>query len=234
MFTLEYSYWFDYMLAGLDVLRLPLPLGGTSNHFRTAALRDLDAWDPFNVTEDADLGIRAAARSYRVGVINATTYEEANSRYGNWIRQRSRWLKGYMQTAVVHLRQPLRLLRTLRPRDIVSFTLLIGGTPLSFLAAPLLWTLFVVWLAGGTGDMAWLLPGPALYLSLCNLIVGPTMSVYLAMMGGFKRRNHDLVPWALATPLYLVLGSVAAYKALWQLITRPHYWEKTVHGLVDS
>jgi hypothetical protein len=231
MFTLEYSYWFDYMLTGLHVLRLPIPLGGTSNHFRTEDLRALGAWDPFNVTEDADLGIRATARRYRVGVINSTTYEEANSRYGNWIRQRSRWIKGYMQTSIVHLREPRRLLRSTGVRNTLSFALLIAGTPLSFLTAPPLWALCVVSIVVGTNDMAWLFPGVALYLSLFNLLVGTTVMIYLTMMGGFKRRNYDLVLWALATPLYLVLHSIASYKALWQLFTRPHYWEKTTHGL---
>jgi cellulose synthase/poly-beta-1,6-N-acetylglucosamine synthase-like glycosyltransferase len=234
MFTLEYSYWFDYMLTGLHVLRLPIPLGGTSNHFRTGDLRALGAWDPFNVTEDADLGIRATARRYRVGVINSTTYEEANSQYGNWIRQRSRWIKGYMQTSIVHLRQPWRLLRSTGVRNTLSFALLIAGTPLSFLTAPPLWALCAVWIVLGADGMAWLFPGVMLYLSLFNLLVGTTVMIYLTMMGGFKRRNYDLVLWALATPLYLVLHSIASYKALWQLVTRPHYWEKTTHGLAGE
>ncbi len=111
MFTLEYSFWFDYMLPGLDGKRMPIPLGGTSNHFDTEALRELGGWDPFNVTEDADLGIRVAARGKHVGVIDSTTFEEANRAYGNWIRQRSRWIKGYMQTTLVHTRHPVRLAR---------------------------------------------------------------------------------------------------------------------------
>lgn len=94
MFTLEYSYWFDYMLPGLDLDRLPIPLGGTSNHFRVEALRELGGWDPHNVTEDADLGIRASARGQRVGIVESTTFEEANTSVPNFIRQRSRWIKG--------------------------------------------------------------------------------------------------------------------------------------------
>ena len=108
MFTLEYSWWFDYMLPGLDRLRLPIPLGGTSNHFRTSVLRHLGGWDAWNVTEDADLGLRAAAEGYTVGVIPSTTYEEACGRYWPWIRQRTRWIKGYMQTGLVHTRRPIK------------------------------------------------------------------------------------------------------------------------------
>ena len=88
---------------------MPIPLGGTSNHFRTDVLRELHAWDPFNVTEDADLGIRMAQKGYRVGVVDSTTFEEASCRAGQWIRQRSRWIKGYMQTFLVHTRRPLHL-----------------------------------------------------------------------------------------------------------------------------
>jgi glycosyltransferase XagB len=116
MFGLEYGYWFGAMLPGLDRLRLPIPLGGTSNHFRTDALRRLGGWDPHNVTEDADLGLRAAVEGYRVGVIDSHTDEEACSRVRPWIRQRTRWIKGYLQTTLVHSRRPVRLVRNIGPR----------------------------------------------------------------------------------------------------------------------
>jgi cellulose synthase/poly-beta-1,6-N-acetylglucosamine synthase-like glycosyltransferase len=103
MLALEYGYWFGIMLPGLDRLRLPIPLGGTSNHFRAEALRRLGGWDPHNVTEDADLGLRATVEGCRVGEIDSATDEEACSRVRPWIRQRTRWIKGYMQTALVHL-----------------------------------------------------------------------------------------------------------------------------------
>ncbi|WP_216593214.1 glycosyltransferase family 2 protein [Sediminibacterium salmoneum] len=109
MFTLEYSYWFDYMLPGLQSLDVPIPLGGTSNHFKLDKLKELGGWDPFNVTEDADLGVRVFEKRYKVGVVNSTTLEEANNEPFNWIRQRSRWIKGYMQTLLVHMRNPPKL-----------------------------------------------------------------------------------------------------------------------------
>ncbi|MFC7571176.1 glycosyltransferase [Klenkia terrae] len=147
MFTLEYSSWFDYTLPGLDAMRLPIPLGGTSNHFRADMLRELGGWDPFNVTEDADLGVRASARGGRVAVVNSTTYEEANMALGNWLRQRSRWIKGYMQTFLVHSRHPVRLVRAIGLRQAVGFLLTIGGTPATFLLTPVLWVLFILYLA---------------------------------------------------------------------------------------
>jgi glycosyltransferase XagB len=230
MFTLEYSFWFDYMLHGLVALRLPIPLGGTSNHFRTSVLRDLGGWDPFNVTEDADLGIRASALGYTVGVINSTTFEEANTATGNWIRQRSRWIKGYMQTALVHSRNPAHLARVTGWRGAAGFGLLIAGTPLTFLMAPVLWLVAIAMIvADGAGLHAF--PPALLALGLFNLVFGNTVAVYLSMLAVYRRQRFDLIWWALLTPFYWVLHSVAAYKALWQLIFKPFYWEKTVHGL---
>lgn len=231
MFTVEYSFWFDYMLPGLDRLRLPIPLGGTSNHFRTTALRRLGGWDPFNVTEDADLGIRAAVLGHTVGVINSTTYEEANRAPGNWVRQRSRWIKGYLQTLLVHLRRPGSLVRTAGLRQTAAFALLVGGTPMTFLFTPPLYALFLASLLLPPTVLSGLFSGWVLWVALFNLVVGNGLMIYVSMMGAFKRRRYPLVLWALLNPLYWLLHSAAAYKALWQLITKPHYWEKTLHGL---
>ena len=231
MFTAEYSFWFDYMLPGLDALRLPIPLGGTSNHFRTDALRQLGGWDPFNVTEDADLGIRASALGYTVGVVNSTTYEEANRSPYNWIRQRSRWIKGYMQTVLVHTRRPVALVRSAGLRQTLGFMLLIAGTPLTFLFVLPLYALFVMSLLVPSHLYSELFPGWVLWVGLVNLVAGNALMIYVCMMGAFKRQRYRLVLWSLLNPVYWIMHSIASYKALWQLITRPHYWEKTVHGI---
>ena len=139
MFTLDYSLWFDQVLPGLERLGIPIPLGGTSNHFKIDVLRELHAWDPFNVTEDADLGIRLTQKGYRVGVVDSTTFEEASREAGNWIRQRSRWIKGYMQTFLVHTRRPLHLIRTTGLLGFLGFVFFIGGTVLSGLLNPIFW-----------------------------------------------------------------------------------------------
>ncbi|WP_380165194.1 glycosyltransferase [Jannaschia sp. R86511] len=233
MFTLEYSFWFDYMLPGLDALRLPIPLGGTSNHFRTDVLRRLGGWDPYNVTEDADLGIRASAAGLSVGVVNSTTFEEANRAYGNWVRQRSRWIKGYMQTTLVHLRRPRTLVAEAGLVPTLGFAVLVGGTPLSFLFAPPLYAAFLFSLLVPSSWLGELFPGWVLWAAVVNLLLGNSLMIYVSMMGAFRRRRYGLVPWAILNPVYWLLHSVAAYKGLWQLITRPHYWEKTDHGLSD-
>ncbi len=232
LFTLEYSYWFDYLLPGLDRLGLPIPLGGTSNHFRTRILKELGAWDPFNVTEDADLGIRACASGFRVGIINSTTFEEANSRYRNWIRQRSRWIKGYLQTALVYNRRPLQMLRRLGFKNWLGFQLFILGTPLLFLCNPIVWAVFLGWLATGTKALDPFFPPLLVYIGLFNLLIGNFFGIYLNMIAVYRRKIYGLLPVALLNPLYwLFFHSVAAYKALWQLVAKPFYWEKTEHGL---
>ena len=231
MFTLEYSYWFDYMLPGIEALRLPIPLGGTSNHFRTRVLRELGGWDPFNVTEDADLGVRAGAHRYRVATLNSTTYEEANSRLGNWLRQRSRWIKGYMQTYLVHMRHPLRLYRRIGGRAFWGFQLLIGGTCVTFLVNPLLWGLFLLWLTLRPEALSLLFPPGVFAMSTFCLVVGNALAIHLNMLAVFRRKLFRLTPYALLNPIYWLLHSLAAYKALWQLFSKPFDWEKTTHGL---
>lgn len=231
MFTLEYSYWFDYLLPGLETLKMPIPLGGTSNHFRTDRLRELQGWDPFNVTEDADLGIRASQHGYTVGVINSTTYEEANCALKNWIRQRSRWIKGYMQTWLVHNRNPLRSLRKLGLKNWLAYQFFIGGSFFTFLTSPIMWLLFIYWLLTRAHWLQNLFPSWLVYLGLFNLLVGNAIGIYLNLVAVFRRGYYDLAFYALLNPIYWQLHSIAAYMALWQLFTKPFYWEKTIHGL---
>jgi len=231
MFTLEYSYWFDYLLPGLETLKMPIPLGGTSNHFRTDRLRELQGWDPFNVTEDADLGIRASQHGYTVGVINSTTYEEANCAVKNWIRQRSRWIKGYMQTWLVHNRNPLRSLRKLGLKNWLAYQFFIGGSFFTFLTSPIMWLLFIYWLLTRAHWLQNIFPSWLVYLGLFNLLVGNAIGIYLNLVAVFRRGYYDLAFYALLNPIYWQLHSIAAYMALWQLFTKPFYWEKTIHGL---
>jgi cellulose synthase/poly-beta-1,6-N-acetylglucosamine synthase-like glycosyltransferase len=231
MFTLDYALWFDLMLPGLEKLRVPIPLGGTSNHLRTSVLRELRGWDPFNVTEDADLGLRINRLGYRVALVDSTTFEEANCRMGNWIRQRSRWIKGYMQTLLVHTRDPVDLARKIGLRGTLSFVVFIGGTVLASLLNPLFWGIFAIWLITSTAGFDPVFPPVLLFLSLFNLLIGNGMFMYLAMLAPFRRRWLELVPVALTSWVYWLMISVAAYKALGQLITNPFYWEKTQHGL---
>lgn len=233
MFTLEYSFWFDYMLPGLDALKLPIPLGGTSNHFRVDALRELGGWDPFNVTEDADLGVRASAMGLEVGIIDSTTWEEACSEWHAWIRQRTRWIKGYMVTTLVQLKHPLDAWRSLGVRGMVGLVGLIAGTPALFLAAPLVWAFFLYTFLGGVVPQ-FALPAWTQTMTFLTLVVGNSAMVLLTALAARRRRNNRLAAYALLNPLYWVLHSIAAWRALFQLVTKPSHWEKTPHGIVHG
>ncbi len=147
LFTIEYSTNFDWTLPGLSILGAPLPLGGTSNHFRTAVLRELHGWDPFNVTEDCDLGLRIGRGAYRTLVLDSTTCEEANSQVGNFIRQRSRWVKGFMQTHLVHARDPLRLWRNLGASGMLNAWWTVGGSVVMMLTNLICWPVLLLYVA---------------------------------------------------------------------------------------
>ena len=234
LFTAEYAHHFDLILPGLHAAHASIPLGGTSNHFPLGVLVSLGAWDPFNVTEDADLGIRLARAGLRTALIESTTFEEANSRLGNWTRQRSRWVKGYIQTWLVNMRHPLQLLHELGVKKWLSFQLILGGHVLVLLLNPLYWAIGALWALDAAGVVPSLLPG-FVYLAACfNLVFGNLVYVYLDA-AGLRRRGYDrLVKWAALAPAYWFLVSVGAWKGLLQLIRRPSYWEKTVHGLGHS
>jgi glycosyltransferase XagB len=231
MFTLDYALWFDQMLPGLERLNVPIPLGGTSNHFKIDVLRELHAWDPFNVTEDADLGVRLTQKGYRVGIVDSTTFEEASCHAGNWIRQRSRWMKGYMQTFLVHTRRPLHLIRTIGPLGFLGFVFFIGGTVLAGLLNPVFWLLYVVWLVALARDLDPMFPQLLLLLSLFNLLAGNGAFIFLHMLAPIRRGWLGLIPYSLTAVGYWVMISIAAYKGLWQLLRNPFYWEKTRHGV---
>lgn len=229
-FTAEYSVWFDQLLPGLQSSDAAIPLGGTSNHFVTAGLLDLGGWDAFNVTEDADLGLRVFAAGYKTGVLDTTTYEEATSRLHNWIRQRSRWIKGYMQTWLFHMQHPVKLARRMGAQPYLMFQLFFGSCTIGLLLNPIYWALTILWFATRMSWIELAFPWPLLYLGTVGLFVGNVACVLLLVAGAYGRRNYDDVKWALLAPVYWLLMSVAAYKALWQLFRKPSYWEKTEHG----
>ncbi len=230
-FSIEYAAFFDLLLPTMVRLGLPIPLGGTSTHFRTGALRTAGAWDPNNVTEDADLGIRLALQGYRCGIIRSTTQEEANCRLPNWIRQRSRWIKGWMQTYLVRMRHPIRLYRALGPKGFLGFQVLVGGFTLSTLIHPLFYGVIAYSLVT-TGLPANFENGASLAMfHVLVLISGYSLAIGAGMAAVAARGRVALFGQTLMMPIYWILISIAGYKALWQLVTRPFHWEKTDHGI---
>ena len=165
-FTIEYSTTFDLYLPGVQTMGVPVPLGGTSNHFRTEVLRHVGGWDPFNVTEDCDLGIRLYRYGYTTRMLKSTTWEEANSKTWNWIRQRSRWVKGFMQTHLVHMRHPFATAQQLGIRGMAGFYLAVGAGSFMMIVNVFYWILALLylgllWHGHSTGQSVWsMIHGP--------------------------------------------------------------------------
>lgn len=230
LFTLEYSLWFEVILTGLQSFNGPIPLGGTSNHFRAKYLHELNGWDPFNVTEDADLGMRISKGGYKTAIFDSITMEEANSQLKNWFKQRSRWIKGYMQTYLVHMQTASDFSLS----DFIMFQLVVGGKILSALINPFMWLMTITFFASRAtfgSFIGSLYVGPFLYLGGFTLIIGNFIYAYIFMIGVAERKQWSLVKYGLLSPLYWLIISFAAYYGLWELVVRPSHWNKTKHGL---
>ncbi|OGK15517.1 hypothetical protein A2774_04475 [Candidatus Roizmanbacteria bacterium RIFCSPHIGHO2_01_FULL_39_12c] len=233
IFTAEYALWFDLVLTGLQSLYAPIPLGGTSNHFRTADLKKLKGWDSFNVTEDADLGMRLVKHGYHTAIINSDTLEEANSDVNNWFAQRTRWIKGYIQTYLVHTRDKNGFVKNNSHFKHLIFQIFIGGKVLFMFFNPLMWLTTIAYFAFRpiTGPfIEQFFPGIILYLGTFSLVFGNFLYMYYYMIACVRRGQYDLVKYVYLIPFYWVFMSIAAWKAIIQLIRRPHFWPKTVHG----
>jgi glycosyltransferase XagB len=230
-FTLEYAALFDGILPALDKLGLPIPLGGTSNHFRRRDLERAGAWDPFNVTEDADLGMRLARAQKRVAMLDSVTWEEAPDTIAAWFAQRTRWIKGWMQTYLVHMRSPVQLWRELGSWQFLGFQLIFGGLILSALAHP--WFYVTVLIRSLDGTLLKLPVGgleAVLWWTCCfNVVASYISSIALVALAVARRGGRLLVRSALGLPFYWLAMSLASYKALAEIISRPHYWAKTPH-----
>lgn len=233
LFSIEYSNLFDFLLPGLEAMEVPIPLGGTSNHFRTKTLKELYYWDPYNVTEDADLGLRIAAKGWRSVMIDSFTEEECPVNITTWIKQRSRWIKGHMQTYFVHMRHPLQLIRKVGITGFMGIQFFLGAPALIFLISPFMWGLWACFITGII-----IVPDnmPDIFTDIISiseyiLFAGISIQAIYAVIS-VKFNKWDKMALAVAIfPFYWILHSIASFKAVYQLITNPHYWEKTTHGV---
>ncbi|UZD91441.1 glycosyltransferase family 2 protein [Cognatishimia activa] len=228
-FTLEYSMWFRVIIRGMSRLGAAVPLGGTTLFLRREAIEAVGGWDAHNVTEDADLGIRLYRYGYRTELIPTVTQEEANCRFRPWVKQRSRWLKGYMVTYLVHMRSPQKLLKELGFVKFLGFNAIFLSTLSQFLLAPFVWSFWI--LAFGL-SLSWIKALPAaLVASVAVLFVLITLlDIFLAIYALRGQNRKWLAGWAFTMPIYFTLATLGAYKALYELVVRPFYWDKTAHG----
>jgi cellulose synthase/poly-beta-1,6-N-acetylglucosamine synthase-like glycosyltransferase len=230
LFTIEYAALFDVFNPGLAEIRSPIPLGGTSNHFRTAILREIHGWDAWNVTEDADLGMRLARLGHEVADLPSSTLEEAPGTLKAWMHQRTRWMKGFMLTAISHSRSPWAALRELGPWRFYGAAALTMGTVLSALVYPIFTGLFAIaWLRGSSHAAT---PWEAIWRSwsMTLFLLGAVSIAVPACVALHRRRLWRLLPWVALLPLYYALVSLAAWRGLWELATATFRWNKTSHG----
>jgi len=230
-FQIEYALWFTVLLRGFERLGLPIPLGGTSVYMRRSVLKALGGWDAQNVTEDADLGMRLAREGYRCRVLSVATEEEAACRPGAWVRQRSRWLKGYLMTLIGHMRAPARLWRDLGPAGFFGLGVLFLGAVATFLAMPLFWVALIGALAGLPSPMGAGLPPELAWVAAASFAAGQVVILAAAWIAMRRKGQADLLLWLPLAPVYWTLGSIAAWKAMTELVFAPFYWDKTTHGV---
>lgn len=230
-FSMEYDQWFGAVLPAVQQAGCVVPLGGTSSHLPVRVWREVGGWDEHNVTEDADLGVRLARYGYRTQILDSVTLEEANSDVINWIRQRSRWYKGYLQTQIVHLRNPRRLVDELGLKATARLINMTGAIPITNTVNIFLWSVMLVWIVGHPDAVSVMFPPVTYYLCLVLFLLAAPLSIYVGLVVTVALGKPHLWWAAVLVPGYWVLQSIAAFKALYQLFFRPFYWEKTVHGL---
>lgn len=234
LFTAEYALWFNLVLIGIDSLSAPMPLAGTSNHFRTNILKKISGWDSFNVTEDCDLGIRLSKLGYSAALIDSETQEEANSEMFNWFNQRSRWVKGYIQTYFVHNRNISEFWKNSQNSNALLFQIIVGGKIMSLFINPLMWILTLIYFSMRSRYGFFIesfFPAPVFYMAAFSLIIGNFLYMYYYMIACAKRGYEELIKFVYFVPLYWLGMSIAAWKAMVEFINSPFHWSKTVHGL---
>ncbi len=230
-FAIEYETLFRGILPALAKWKAPIPLGGTSNHFRLPLLTAAGGWDSFNVTEDADLGIRLARCGLYCETLTLPTHEEAPAAFGAWMRQRTRWIKGWLQTLLVHLRDPAQTAREMGWIRFLQFQMVLTAVVVSVLVHPFFLAAFAYQMAAYISAV----PSGAYEIwitgvSAFNLAAGYLSYGLLAWAVQESRGNRGDKTAILVFPLYWLMISLAGWLALWQLLRRPHHWSKTDHG----
>jgi cellulose synthase/poly-beta-1,6-N-acetylglucosamine synthase-like glycosyltransferase len=207
----------------------PIPLGGSSNHFRTEVLRELNGWDPYNVTEDADLGLRISARGYKIHMVHSFTQEEATNTFKAWIKQRSRWVKGYFHTFFVYMRHPIFVFKKYRLKGFIFFLYMLFLSPFLLATTPIM-LYFSIKIILGFYGFATITEQVLKYFTLFNLMYGYIGLIFMTYF--IKKVQKIRSAWLWWTyPLYFVLHVFAAVSAFYKLLTNPHKWDKTTHGV---
>ncbi len=232
-FTVEYATWFRVILPGLEQLGFVIPLGGTTLFFRREALEELGGWDAYNVTEDADLGVRLARKGYRTELLDTVTEEEANCRAWPWVKQRSRWLKGYAMTYGVHMRDPARLWRDIGAWRFLGLQIIFFCSLSQVALAPFLWTFWALPM-GLPHPLVGLMPTGMMVGLSVTFILSEAITIAVGMIAVSAPKHRFLRLWVPSLHFYFPMATLAAIKGFWEILTKPFYWDKTTHGVFDT
>jgi cellulose synthase/poly-beta-1,6-N-acetylglucosamine synthase-like glycosyltransferase len=231
LFNAEFSFYYDLFLPGLQKLGIPLPLSGHSSLYRTEAIRQMGAWDPYNVTEDCMLGMQLYRSGYKTEILQARSLEESTNSASTWVGQRTRWIKGFIQTTLVLMRNPLRFKRELGSWwRFFGFLLVVPGSVFVNILNLFYWVLLIAWIATKNHLIQAFFPGAILYVSVFSFIAGNFLFTYLNLIGSFRRQRYDIVKYSLLSPAYWLMLAYATVKASIEIFTKPHHWSKTKHG----
>jgi cellulose synthase/poly-beta-1,6-N-acetylglucosamine synthase-like glycosyltransferase len=232
LFNEEFAFHFDMLLPGLQKLGYPIPLAGHSVHFRRSVLEEIGAWDPYNVTEDADMGMRLARSRFNIEILNSVSREEATTSISAWIGQRTRWIKGFIQTSIVHLRHPIRFKQEIGKgwSKVFAFGITVPSSVLINIFNLVYWSLLIAWFTTHSQLIRSLFPGPIYYVSLFSFIFGNLVFVYLNLLSSYNRARYSSVKYGLLSPLYWLMLAYASVKATVEFMVKPHHWSKTTHG----
>jgi cellulose synthase/poly-beta-1,6-N-acetylglucosamine synthase-like glycosyltransferase len=223
-FGIEYSLWFEFLLQGLDNYKLPITLGGTSNHFRVDVLKEVGLWDAYNVTEDADLGLRLYFNGYSTGMLDSYTMEEAPISLSAWIYQRIRWIKGFIKVFCVYLNSTTLQDITSNPRAHIGVIIFVGLSPYTFLIAP--W-LVITGLLTESKILEYAIMTSLIfsfsYMYSVSFIILKNNKEYIST----KLKCIAFALW----PFYFILHVISAYGAVFELLIKPFKWNKTTHNV---
>jgi cellulose synthase/poly-beta-1,6-N-acetylglucosamine synthase-like glycosyltransferase len=225
----EYTVHFKWILPGLAKLGLIEPLGGTSNHFRTQVVRDIGGWDPYNVTEDADMAGALAIAGYQVRSFDSWTDEEASKRLRSADKQRRRWLMGYTVTGLAYTRRPIKQARQMGVKRWFFFNLFMLGTPFCLIINPLFWGMTIAYFITGSPIIQHLWPAPLYIAGIILMVIGDLLLFYQMVFACVKQEGYRSVKYMLLLPFWWAFSSYSAYMMLYELVRHPHRWNKTTH-----
>lgn len=234
LYTAEFCYFYHYLMPGLIESKYPVPISGHSTYFRKEVIEKVGAWDAYNVAEDCDIGIRIYRKGFGSGaMLDSHTWEQSTTTIPTWVRQRTRWIQGFIQTSMVQLRYPLLLKRELGSwKNFLVFLFLVPGNVVLNMLNMFQWVMFIIWNTTHAPFLQVAYSGIVLYLATTCFLVGNFLFTFFSMYGLYERKHFRIVPWATLSFAYWIMLGIATFRAALHLFLHPHKWDHTKHSAV--